>query len=72
MKRAAGKKRGSKPFKRVILKLSGEVLGGSKKSIIDVDFTKEILKQIKAVVGLGIEIGVVVGGGNILRGSTAA
>jgi uridylate kinase len=71
VKKAPGKIRHGRPYKRIILKLSGEVLGGSTKSALDVDFTRNILRQIKAVVGMGIETGVVVGGGNILRGSTA-
>jgi uridylate kinase len=72
VKKAPVTKRHGKPFKRIMLKLSGEVLGGSTRSTLDVDFTRSILRQIKAVVGMGIETGIVVGGGNILRGSAAA
>jgi uridylate kinase len=72
VKRAPRAKRHSKPFKRIILKLSGEVLGGSARSTLDVDFARSVLTQIKSLVDAGIEVGVVVGGGNILRGASAA
>jgi uridylate kinase len=55
----------------VVLKLSGEVLGGPARTVIDVDFTQDILRQIKAVAAGGTQIGIVVGGGNVLRGSEA-
>jgi len=66
-----GKRRRKAP-KRIVLKLSGEVLGGTSGTALDVDFTLGILRQLKAVAGAGIQVGVVVGGGNILRGSAAA
>jgi uridylate kinase len=53
------------------LKLSGEVLGGSARKVLDFDFVQGILGQIKAVAERGIQVGIVVGGGNILRGSEA-
>jgi uridylate kinase len=62
---------GKREYKRVVLKLSGEVLGGSSGSALDVDLIGRLLDQIKAVLDMGIEMGVVVGGGNILRGSEA-
>jgi uridylate kinase len=65
-------KRFRKPPKRIVIKLSGEVLGGASKTALDVDFARGVLRQIKSVVGMGIQVGVVVGGGNILRGSAAA
>lgn len=65
-------KRRRRPPKRIVLKLSGEVLGGPSKATLDVDFTLGILRQLKAVASAGIQVGVVVGGGNILRGSAAA
>jgi uridylate kinase len=58
-------------YKRVIVKLSGEVLGGTSGSALDVDFISSLLDQIRRVCDLGIEVGIVVGGGNILRGSEA-
>jgi uridylate kinase len=60
------------PYRRIVLKLSGEVLGGRERAVLDIDFAGAVLAQIKAVVALGVEVGVVVGGGNILRGSEAA
>jgi uridylate kinase len=59
------------PYKRIVLKLSGEVLGGESRTGLDIDFIGGVLDQIRQVVDLGIEIGIVVGGGNILRGSQA-
>jgi uridylate kinase len=58
-------------YERVVLKVSGEVLGGSSGKTLDVDFIRGLLGQIKQVVDLGIELGIVVGGGNVLRGSEA-
>jgi uridylate kinase len=55
----------------VVLKLSGEVLGGASRSGLDTDFIDGILGQLKQVYDLGTQVGVVVGGGNILRGSEA-
>ncbi|WML35097.1 UMP kinase [Clostridium sp. OS1-26] len=55
-------------YKRVMLKLSGEALAGEKGYGIDFDVTKEIAVQIKELVDMGVEVGAVVGGGNIWRG----
>lgn len=55
-------------FKRVMLKLSGEALAGEKGYGIDPEIVIEISKQIKELVDMGVEIGAVVGGGNIWRG----
>jgi len=55
--------------KRVLLKLSGEALLGDKKFGIDVDVLDEISEQIKILRENGIEIGIVIGGGNIFRGN---
>lgn len=55
-------------YKRVILKLSGEALAGSKGFGIDFDIAKSIAEEIKVLVDMGIEVGAVVGGGNIWRG----
>ena len=57
-------------YKRILLKLSGEVLAGEKKTGIDFDRTIEIAKEIKDCVELGYEIGIVVGGGNFWRGKS--
>ncbi len=55
-------------YKRVIIKLSGEALAGEKGNGIDEKILGEITDQIKAVKDLGVEIGIVVGGGNFWRG----
>jgi uridylate kinase len=58
-------------FKRVMLKLSGEALRGSLPSGIDVGVLAYLTEEIEKVKGLGIEIAIVVGGGNIFRGRVA-
>lgn len=55
-------------YKRVILKLSGEALAGERGYGIDANVIQSLAKQIKEVVELGVEVAVVVGGGNIWRG----
>lgn len=55
-------------YKRIMLKLSGEALAGSNGYGIDFDVTKRIAQEIKELVDMGIEVGAVVGGGNIWRG----
>ncbi|SHH42424.1 uridylate kinase [Clostridium collagenovorans DSM 3089] len=55
-------------YKRVMLKLSGEALAGEKGYGIDFAIAQEIAAQIKVLVEMGVECGVVVGGGNIWRG----
>ena len=62
----------NKPLKRILLKLSGEVLAGDNKYGIDPDFTHEIAKIIKEIHSKGIELGIVIGGGNIFRGISVA
>ena len=57
-------------YKRILLKLSGEVLAGEKTTGIDFDRTIEIAREIKECVNLGYEIGIVVGGGNFWRGKS--
>ncbi len=56
--------------KRIILKLSGEVLAGKTKHGIDFERTIEIAKEVKECIELGYEIGIVVGGGNFWRGKS--
>jgi uridylate kinase len=61
----------SKPkFKRVLIKLSGEALAGPLRQGIDAETVAGIAAQLKEVAGLGVELGVVIGGGNIFRGVT--
>jgi len=63
----------SKPiFKRVLLKLSGEALQGDEGYGISPPILESIASQIKDVVELGIELGIVIGGGNIFRGVAAS
>ena len=57
-------------YKRILLKLSGEVLAGNKGHGIDFDRTLELANEIKECVNLGFEIGIVVGGGNFWRGKS--
>ena len=59
-------------FGRILLKLSGEALLGSKAFGIDRDFTDYLAVEIKAVAAMGVQVGVVVGGGNIFRGVSDA
>jgi uridylate kinase len=56
-------------YKRVILKISGEGFGQPGKSGISIDETLNLAAQIKRVVGRGVQLAVVVGAGNILRGA---
>ncbi len=55
-------------YRRILLKLSGEALMGSQNYGIDTSVAEAVAKEIKEVYDLGIEIAVVVGGGNIFRG----
>ena len=76
----AGKKGNTKPpknpvpsskpvFKRILLKLSGEALEGNQGFGLDYTTLQSIALQIKSVYDLGVEIALVVGGGNMIRGS---
>jgi len=63
----------SKPiYKRVLLKLSGEALMGSQDSGIDPDILNRVAAEIKQISDLGVEVGVVIGAGNIFRGKGLA
>jgi uridylate kinase len=59
-------------FRRILLKLSGEALLGEKTFGIDRNFTDYLAVEIKSVSALGVQVGVVVGGGNIFRGVSDA
>lgn len=59
-------------YKRILLKMSGEAIKGKTSFGIDPKTVSSIAKQIKDAHDLGIEIGIVVGGGNIWRGKTAS
>ena len=58
-------------YKRVILKISGEALAGDARFGIDGDTVKVVAKQVKEVYDLGVEVAIVVGGGNFWRGRTS-
>jgi uridylate kinase len=55
-------------FKRVLLKLSGEALTGENSFGIDPNIVAKYAKEIKSIVDLGVEVAIVIGGGNIYRG----
>ncbi len=55
-------------FNRILLKLSGESLAGTNKQGIDPQHLAEYAEQIKAIAQKGVQIGIVIGGGNIFRG----
>jgi uridylate kinase len=59
-------------YTRALLKISGEALGGEKGSGLDFHVVEAFAEQIKAVHALGVHLGLVVGGGNIIRGATAS
>lgn len=59
-------------YKRILLKLSGEALMGKKQYGIDSDRLAEYAEEIKKVAEKGVEIAIVIGGGNIFRGLTGA
>ena len=59
-------------YKRVLLKLSGEALAGEKGTGIDPETVRLICKEIAEVASLGVELALVIGGGNIFRGRTGA
>jgi uridylate kinase len=59
-------------YKRILLKLSGEALAGQQGYGIDPDIINGIAKEIREVADLGLEIAIVIGGGNIFRGLAAS
>ena len=59
-------------FKRILLKLSGEALMGADSYGINHQTIAEIVNEVKSVVDLGVQVGVVIGGGNIFRGVAPA
>ncbi len=58
-------------WNRVLLKLSGEALAGPKKTGFDEETVKEVARQVKISVDGGVEVGIVIGGGNFWRGRTS-
>ena len=59
-------------YKRILLKISGEILTGDRGYGIDPEIIRQIAQEIKEVVSLGVEIAIVIGGGNIFRGVAAS
>ncbi len=55
-------------YKRILLKLSGEALAGEKKTGVDSNTVGKICDKIKEIVDMGVEVSIVVGGGNFWRG----
>ncbi|HEX6715710.1 MAG TPA: UMP kinase [Pyrinomonadaceae bacterium] len=55
-------------YRRVLLKISGEALMGEQNYGIDVNVARSVAEELKAIHGLGVQVAVVVGGGNIFRG----
>lgn len=59
-------------YRRILLKISGEILAGEGSYGIDPDVIREIAQEIKEVKDLGVEVAVVIGGGNLFRGVAAS
>ena len=59
-------------YKRILLKLSGEALMGNKQFGIDHDLLSQYANEIKGIVDAGVQVAIVIGGGNIFRGIQAA
>ena len=59
-------------YKRILLKLSGESLMGNKNFGMDADVITQYAAEIKSIVDLGVEVAIVIGGGNIYRGMNEA
>lgn len=55
-------------YKRVLLKLSGEALAGERKTGIDAETVGNICDEVKNLTQLGVEVAIVIGGGNFWRG----
>ena len=54
-------------YKRILIKISGEALGGGKGKGIDFKILKEVASEIKKIVSKGVEVGIVVGGRKLLE-----
>ena len=55
-------------YRRVLIKISGEALAGEKKTGFDFDFISTVAKTLKNCVDMGVQVGIVIGGGNFWRG----
>jgi uridylate kinase len=59
-------------YERILLKLSGEVMAGAATFGIDAERVRQLAEEVAAVAGAGVQLGIVVGGGNIFRGVATA
>ncbi|HNA18131.1 MAG TPA: UMP kinase, partial [Ferruginibacter sp.] len=59
-------------YKRILLKLSGESLMGDKNFGIDPDVIARYAQDVKSIIDLGVQVAIVIGGGNIYRGMNEA
>ena len=55
-------------YKRILIKISGEALAGTKKHGFDFDFVSDVCRAVKSVLEEGVQVGIVIGGGNFWRG----
>ncbi len=55
-------------YKRVLIKISGEALAGDKKTGFDFDFVSEVCEKVSQCLKMGVQVGIVIGGGNFWRG----
>ncbi|MCI5065629.1 UMP kinase [bacterium] len=58
-------------YRRILLKLSGEILAGEQGFGIDSDIVDQLVGEIQGIADLGVQVGIVIGGGNIIRGAQA-
>ena len=58
-------------LKKVVIKLSGEALAGDRKTGFSEEVVKDVASQVKKVLDLGVQVGIVIGGGNFWRGRTS-
>ena len=59
-------------YKRVLLKISGEALAGADRTGLNDDMLQTVAEQVREVHDLGVQVAIVVGGGNFWRGRTSA
>ena len=64
--------KGEPKYKRILLKLSGEALAGDSENSLDPETISNVAVQVKAVAEMGVEVALVIGGGNIFRGLAAS
>src|SRR6516162_4511108 len=62
----------SQPYKKILLKLSGEALAGTSGFGLDTEVLKVLATDIQEIHKMGVQIGIVIGGGNIFRGIKGA